>query len=108
MPQYIRLRTFLIALAIFGIASLGSSMTAKADGVLTNAGPSPDNGTGFGNVVNILTLQLGGAGAGESGSVTPGPVLSGDAKNTSQCATVAQLLAEGINQTNLGFVFNLN
>jgi len=108
MPQYIRLRKFLIALAIFGIASLGSSMTAKADGVLTNAGPSPDNGTGFGNVVNILTLQLGGAGAGESGSVTPGPVLSGDAKNTSQCATVAQLLAEGINQTNLGFVFNLN
>jgi hypothetical protein len=108
MPQ-LNVRKFLIALAIFGIASLGSSITARADGVLTNQGPKDQGGTGFGNVVNILTLQLqGGPGPSESGSVSPGNVLTGDAQNTSQCATVQQLLDAGINDTNLAFVFNLN
>lgn len=108
MPQY-KLRKFAIALAIFAIASLGSAMTAKADGVLTNQGPREQGGTGFGAVINILTLQLaGGPGPSESGSVTPGNVLSGDAKQTSQCVTVQQLLNEGINKDNIAFVFNLN
>jgi hypothetical protein len=111
MPQYIKLRKFVIALAIFGIASLGSSITAKADGVLTNQGPNDQSGTGFGAVINILTLQLtgeGGEGLSEAGSVGHNDVLSGDAKQTSQCVTVEQLLDEGINQDNIAFVFNLN
>jgi hypothetical protein len=110
MPQYIKLRKFVIALAIFGIASLGSSITAKADGILVGGGPVDDTGTGFGAVVNILTLQLtapGGAGPTEAGTVTP-TGRTGDATNTSQCATVQQLLDAGINPNNLGFIFNLN
>jgi hypothetical protein len=108
MPQY-KLRKFAIALAIFAIASLGSAMTAKADGVLTNQGPNDQGGTGFGAVINILTLQLtGGPGPSEAGSVGHGDVLTGDATNTSQCVTVQQLLDEGINQDNIAFVFNLN
>jgi hypothetical protein len=87
---------------------LSSSITAKADGVLTNQGPVGQKGTGFGAVVNILSLQLqGGSGISEQGTVTPtGRTL--DATNTSQCATVAQLTAEGINAGNLAFVFNIN
>ena len=108
MPQY-KLRKFAIALAIFAIASLGSAMTAKADGVLTNQGPNDQSGTGFGAVINILTLQrTGGPGPTESGSVGHGDVLTGDATNTSQCVTVEQLLDAGINQDNIAFVFNLN
>jgi len=107
MPQY-KLRKFAIALAIFAIASLGSAMTARADGVLTNQGPHDQGGTGFGAVINILTLQLaGGPGPSEAGSVSP-TGLTGDAKNTSACVTVQELLDNGINQDNIAFVFNLN
>jgi PEP-CTERM motif len=102
-------KKLMVALAIAGLTSLGSALTAKADGILTNQGPVAQTGTGFGAVVNILSLQLtGGPGPSESGSVAPGNVKTGDATNTSQCATVAQLLAKGINSTNLAFVFNLN
>lgn len=108
MPQYRTLQKFAIALAIFAIASLGSAMTAKADGVLTNQGPQDQGGTGFGAVINILTLQLpGGPGPSESGSVTP-TGTTGNATNTSQCVTVQQLLDAGIDQNNIAFVFNLN
>jgi hypothetical protein len=34
--------------------------------------------------------------------------MTGDATNTSQCATVAQLTDAGINSNNLAFVFNIN
>jgi PEP-CTERM motif len=107
MPQ-INVRKFLVALAIFAIASLGAGVTAKADGVLTNQGPVQQGGTGFGAVVNILSLQLQGpAGPMEAGSVTP-TGKTGDATNTSQCATVLQLTNAGINSSNLAFVFNIN
>ena len=109
MPQYRNLRKFVIALAIFGIASLGSSVTAKADGVLTNQGPIIQKGTGFGAVVNILSLQLKGQDVSpEFGTVNGSGILTGDATNTSQCATVTQLTAAGINASNLAFVFNIN
>ncbi|HEV2827366.1 MAG TPA: PEP-CTERM sorting domain-containing protein [Pyrinomonadaceae bacterium] len=106
MPQY-KLRKFAIALAIFAIASLGSAMTAKADGVLHNTGPNDQSGTGFGTVINILTLQVGKDQESETGSVTPDGI-TGDAKQTSACVTVQELLDAGINQDNIAFVFNLN
>jgi hypothetical protein len=59
-------------------------------------------------VVNILSLQLmGGPGASEAGSVTP-TGTTGNATNTSQCATVLELTNAGINSNNLAFVFNIN
>lgn len=99
---------------VFGLSGflmlvfLASQITAKADGVLTNQGPVQQGGTGFGAVVNILSLQLqGGAGPSEAGSVTPDG-MTGDATNTSQCATVQELTNAGINANNLAFVFNIN
>ncbi|HSB28164.1 MAG TPA: PEP-CTERM sorting domain-containing protein [Pyrinomonadaceae bacterium] len=106
MPDsFTKLLTFAGLLAMI---VMGSQITARADGVLTNQGPVGQKGTGFGAVVNILSLQLqGGAGPSESGSITPSG-RTGDATNTSQCATVAQLTAVGIDSTNLAFVFNIN
>lgn len=87
---------------------LCSQGTANADPVLVNQGPVTQGGTGFGAVVNILSLQLqGGPGASEAGSVTP-TGTTGNATNTSQCATVLQLTNAGINSSNLAFVFNIN
>lgn len=87
---------------------LCSQITANADPTLVNQGPVTQSGTGFGAVVNILSLQLqGGPGPLEAGSVTPGST-TGDATNTSQCATVLQLTNAGINSSNLAFVFNIN
>ena len=82
--------------------------TANADPVLVNQGPVTQGGTGFGAVVNILSLQLqGGPGPSEAGSVTP-TGTTGDATNTSQCATVMELTNAGIDSSNLAFVFNIN
>lgn len=90
------------------IVFLCSHVTANADPILVNQGPVTQGGTGFGAVVNILSLQLqGGPGPSEAGSVTP-TGMTGDATNTSQCATVLQLTNAGINSSNLAFVFNIN
>jgi hypothetical protein len=90
------------------VVFLSSQITAKADGVLIDQGPVTQGGTGFGAVVNILSLQLqGGPGPSEAGSVSPTGTM-GDATNTSQCATVLQLTNAGINSNNLAFVFNIN
>lgn len=98
------LNLMVLMLAVF----LCSQVTANADPVLVNQGPVTQSGTGFGAVVNVLSLQLqGGPGPSEAGSVTP-TGLTGDATNTSQCATVMQLTAAGINANNLAFVFNIN
>ena len=95
-------------IGLFAFVVVASHITANADPILTNQGPVQQGGTGFGAVVNILSLQLqGGPGAMESGEVTPSG-LSGDATNTSQCATVLELTNAGINSNNLAFVFNIN
>jgi hypothetical protein len=99
------------AVGLWGLCALVllcSQITANADPILINQGPVTQGGTGFGAVVNILSLQLqGGPGPSEAGSVTP-TGMTGDATNTSQCATVAQLTDAGINSNNLAFVFNIN
>ncbi len=70
-----------------------------------------DNGTGFGNVLNTLTLQQQGSATTEAGSVLwdgTDDLLSGDAKPQSQTVTVAQLTAEGFDASNLLVILNLN
>ena len=70
-----------------------------------------DNGTGFGNVLNTLTLQQQGSATTEAGSVLwdgTDDLLSGDATPQSQTVTVAQLTAEGFNASNLLVILNLN
>ena len=98
-------------LGLFGLLTcifMFSQITAQADPILVESGPVAQGGTGFGAVVNILSLQLqGGPGPSEAGSVTP-TGTTGDATNTSQCATVAELTAAGITSDNLAFVFNIN
>lgn len=110
MNQNSHLKKLVLALVVFAITSLGSVMATKAQGLLiSNQTQVTQGGTGFGAVVNILTLQLqGGPGPVEFGSISPPDVETGDAQNTSQCATVAQLTAEGITAGNLAFVFNIN
>ena len=70
-----------------------------------------DNCTGFGNVLNTLTLHQHGSGTTEAGSVLwdgVSDVLSGDATPQSQTVTVAQIEAEGFDDSNLIIILNLN
>lgn len=89
------------------VAFVATATTHAA--VITFAGPAPQSGTGFGNVLNVLTLQNP---ESESGSVLwngTTDVLTGNATPTSQTRTAAQLAAAGITSTStLGVVFNLN
>src|SRR5687767_12055524 len=68
-------------LSAIAIATLPTLCSAA---VVTFKGASPDNGTGFGSILNILSLQNR---PEESGSVirqSGADVLTGDATNTSQ------------------------
>ena len=70
-----------------------------------------DHGTGFGNVLNTLTLQQQGNSTTEAGSVLwdgTNDVLSGDAKPQSQTLTVSQLTAQNFDASNLIVILNLN
>ena len=64
------------------------------------------NGTGFGNVINVLSLQQKGNATVEAGSVIPTSVAVGDAKPNSKTWTSAQLTGLGLTAANLGIVFN--
>lgn len=72
-------------------------------------GPVSEGGTGFGSVLNILTLQKDPT---EIGSVFwngSADVLTGDAKNTSQTLTIQTLLNAGISTAGeFGIVYNVN
>jgi hypothetical protein len=89
-----------------GAALALSTSAAHAD--LIFAGPRDQMGTGFGNVLNVLSLQ---SRPSESGSVLRQggvDVLTGDATNQSATRSVAELLAAGVDASNLGVVFNIN
>lgn len=71
-------------------------------------GPTSQSGTGFGNVLNVLTLH---ATPQEAGSVLwqgSGDLRSGDATNQSQTRSVAELTAAGVGALDFGVVFNIN
>lgn len=108
MPQYSNLKKFVLALVVFAVASFGSAMTAKADGIVLG-GTIGDQGTGFGNVLNILTLQDNGNETGNVGWNGTSRTLSGDATNTSQAILFSTLISSGItNASQLGIVYNVN
>jgi len=65
-------------------------------------------GTGFGNVLNLLTLQQKGNATNETGAVVPTSLATGDASPTSKTYTVSQLTAAGVTAANFGLVFNPN
>jgi hypothetical protein len=98
---------------------LALSPMAKADS-FTLSGPAYYSGTGFGTVYNLLTLQANG---GEAGAVAPtnasnlgslgtcgvhsGIELCGDAANTSQVITAADLADIGITSSGgFGLLYN--
>ncbi len=62
-------------------------------------------GTGFGNVLNLLTLQQT---PNETGAVVPTSVNQGDAQPNSKTYTVSQLTAAGVTAANFGIIFNPN
>src|SRR4051812_30663206 len=87
-------------------AALASSALA---GSISFSGTSVDlGGTGFGNVLNVLSVMKRGS---EYGSVTwngSADVLSGDAANTSKTQTAAAMLAGGISGQTFSLYFNGN
>jgi hypothetical protein len=105
----------LVALA----ATLALSGPAKADS-FTLSGPATFSGQGFGTLINLLTLQANG---GEAGAVAPtnasnlgslgtcsvhsGIELCGDAQNTSNVVTAADLASIGITSSSgFGLLYN--
>jgi hypothetical protein len=92
------------ALLIACLAPAGISTSA----VITFEGPSAQNGTGFGAVLNVLSLQNR---PQESGSIireAGTDVRTGDATNQSQTRTVGEILAAGVDPTDFGVIFNIN
>ena len=89
-------------------ASLGLTLGIQA-GVVTFSGTQADlNGTGFGNVLNVLTVHNRGS---EFGSVLwngSSDVLGGHATNTSQTQTASVMQANGIGGTKFAVYFNGN
>lgn len=89
--------------------------SAFSDTITWTSQPYYNAGTGFGNVINVLSLQVKENGDGtETGSVYPsvtapyGEVDFGDAKSNSNIWTSAELSLEGLNATNFGIVFNIS
>jgi hypothetical protein len=68
MPNLTNIKRLVVTLAVFGVVTFGSSLTAKADLVQLN--PNVDlSGQGIGAVLTVLTLQTTGSATTESGGV---------------------------------------
>jgi hypothetical protein len=96
----------IITRGLAAVCVAGAASTASA-AIITFVGPTDENGTGFGNVLNVLSLQNT---PEESGAVirqNGADVLLGDAKNQSQTRTIAEVLAAGAGLEDLGVVFNI-
>ena len=117
MSQGGNVKKLLLALAVFGVVSLGSSISAKADpvpvGSLVSVGLRSTQGNGFGVVLPVLSLQNTPTEVGSIAWNGNMDVCSGDAKCTgavhSQTYTFQELINAGINNAaNLGLVYNIN
>lgn len=117
MSQGRNVKKLLLTLAVFGVVSLGSSISAKADpvpvGSLVSVGLRSTQGNGFGVVLPVLSLQNTPTEVGSIAWNGLMDVCSGDAKCTgavhSQTYTFQQLINAGINNAaNLGLVYNIN
>lgn len=80
--------------------------TAFADSILFTGTSTFTEGTGFGNVLNVLTLQV--SSGSEYGSITPPDVESGDAMPSSTIRTIQELLDVGASATSFSVIFNVN
>jgi len=117
MSQGGNVKKLLLAMAVFGVVSLGSSISAKADpvpvGSLVSVGLRSTQGNGFGVVLPVLSLQNTPTEVGSIAWNGNMDVCSGDAKCTgavhSQTYTFQELINAGINNAaNLGLVYNIN
>jgi len=93
-------------LAVVGLGAwLVAAIPASASVILL--GTTTDKGAGFGDVLNILTLQNT---PNEAGAITPGNVATTlDVKNTSDFRTWAELASIGIeNGSELGLIYNIS
>lgn len=96
------------ALAFAGL--LATATLAHAD-TFSLQGTGGFSGQGFGTLYNLLVLHNNGT---ESGSVQPtfsgdGTVLTGNAANTSDIVTAADLASIGItNESQIGLLYNVN
>lgn len=89
-----------------GAAALGAAPAVGAN-IAFNGG-TQQSGTGFGNILNVLSLHNNDS---EWGSVTRlggSDVLAGHATNQSFTRTAGEILASGADINNLGMVFNIN
>jgi hypothetical protein len=105
--QMIRASTLAMGMVI--AVALGASSASAASIVFT--GITAESGTGFGHILNLLSLRPGGRTTFESGSVLwdgSQDILLGDARNTSQTQTASTLLANDITAATFGLVLNIN
>ena len=102
------MRNMLLRAVICGVACAGPYLHgASGDIIFTNT-QVDEQGTGFGNVLTVLSLQ---ATPSEFGSVLwdgVSDVLIGDYTNQSQTRTVTELSSAGIDETNFVVIFNIN
>lgn len=97
-------RAYLVAAGFL----LGGAGTALAGPIITPAGTFDDSGTGFGNILNVLSLQ---GSPNEWGSVLRSggaDALTGDATNQSSTRTVGEMISAGVGLSNFAIVFNIN
>lgn len=97
--------TFFVFAALF----FATAVSARADSI-TFVSTVNQGGTGFGNILNVLSLQNT---PNESGSVLltgmGNQLLTGNATNQSQLRSFQELINNGItNATQIGIVYNVN
>jgi hypothetical protein len=95
-----------VVLAV-ALINLCASESAQCGLIFTNT-PIDENGTGFGNRLTVLSLQVKPT---EFGAVLwdgSNDLKTDGATNQSQTRTVAEMLSAGIDETNLTVVFNIN
>lgn len=104
-------------LALAAAVVLGGATVSKASVTIEFSGDAVESGTGFGNVLNVLSLQASGQNTEEFGSVTwsgTQNVRTDFATNQSTTRTALELATElgiSIGQTGavtFGLVFNIN
>lgn len=99
-----------LTIAATVICLLGVVSPAGAAIIFTNTQVN-ESGTGFGSRLTVLAVQQQGNNSTEFGSILwngAADVDTDDSTNQSETQTVADLLAEGINENTLTVIFNIN
>jgi len=114
MTQFSTFKKLALGLLLTAFVGLGSTATAKADGVVLS-GPIGDGGTGFGTILVILSLHANGSETGGVGWNGTNDIATGPSPTDvdlgaphSQTYTFQQLANLGFNAGNLGITYNVN